>query len=121
MVNQVLTPARQINRPQTSKANAMDTLEAVRIIAGLLFTVGLMLAAWLAVRRFAPGMLRSAPNTEKRLTITDTLALDARRRMVIVRDGDTEHVLLLGLTQETFIESRAVKPISKITVERTTP
>ncbi len=84
----------------------MELIDTGRYAAGLLFTVGLMLAAWLAVRRFAPGMITTKPSAERQLHIIESLHLDARRKLVLVEDGEREHLVLLGTTQETLVESR---------------
>jgi flagellar biogenesis protein FliO len=41
----------------------------------------------------------------RRLQIVDTLALDPKRRMVIVRRDDVEHLVLLGSSSETVVET----------------
>jgi flagellar protein FliO/FliZ len=53
-----------------------------------------------------PGMTQRA----KRLHIAETLAIDARRRLVIVRRDDTEHLLLLGTGQDLVVEANLKKP-----------
>ncbi|MGE3769714.1 MAG: hypothetical protein AB7G06_02050 [Bdellovibrionales bacterium] len=69
----------------------------LQAIAALLIVLGLIaLAAW-ALKKFAFGgmTLQTAKGT-KRLQVTESLWLDARYRLVIVKDGETEHKILLG-------------------------
>ncbi len=84
----------------------MELIDSGRYFGGLLLTIGLLLLAWWAVRRFAPGMVQIKSSGEKRMAIIEALHLDPRRRIVLVRDGTREHVILLGLAGETLIESR---------------
>lgn len=71
-------------------------------IAALLLVLGLIsLVAW-AVKRFAFGgnLLRvSANKAEKQLHVLDSLWLDARYRVVVVKNGAESHTLLLGPQQ----------------------
>lgn len=95
----------------------MELLEGGRYITGLFLTIGLLLLAWWLVRRFAPGMVQIKPVGGKQLAIIEALHLDPRRRIVRIKDGKREHVLLLGLAGETLIESRAASD----TPEQSTP
>lgn len=75
----------------------MDPLSVAKMLAALVFTLALIGgAAWLA-RRF--GMLdmsaRKTPS-ERRLQVVESLMLDPRRRLVVVRFDAQEHVLLLS-------------------------
>ncbi|VAV95472.1 hypothetical protein MNBD_ALPHA06-1458 [hydrothermal vent metagenome] len=96
----------------------MEILEGGRYLGGLFLTIGLLLLAWWLVRRFAPGMVQIKPMGDKQLSIVEALHLDPRRRIVRVRDGEREHVLLLGLAGETLIESR---PAAKLPKQGTAP
>lgn len=45
----------------------------------------------------------------RRLQITETFAIDMRRRLVIVRCDQAEHLLLLGLNQDIVIATNLEK------------
>lgn len=68
-------------------------------IAALLLVLGMIsLVAWL-FKRFAFGgnLLTRLPSREGRtLQVVESLWLDARYRVVIVKEGDAKHTLLLG-------------------------
>jgi hypothetical protein len=51
--------------------------------------------------------LARAPGAARRLTVVESLMLDPRRRLVLIRADGREHLLLLGATSETVVESRA--------------
>jgi flagellar protein FliO/FliZ len=50
-----------------------------------------------------PGMDSRTP---RRLQVIETLPLDIKRRLVIVRCDDNEHLLLLGPDQDIVVETR---------------
>lgn len=86
----------------------MDPTEYLRFAAALIFVLALIGAAAFALRAFGfmtPGNRNKA---ERRLSIVEALTLDPRRRVMIVRRDNVEHLLLLGVQGETVIE-RAVK------------
>ena len=86
----------------------MDPTEYLRFFAALIFVLALIGAAAFALRAFGfmtPGNRNKA---ERRMSIVETLTLDPRRRLLIVRRDNVEHLLLLGIQGETIVE-RAVK------------
>lgn len=81
----------------------MELIDYGRFVAALLFVLGLIaLVAWLARRfRLGPG---HAPGAARRLAVLETLPLDARRKLVLIRRDDTEHLLLLGAEGSHVVE-----------------
>ncbi len=83
-----------------------------RFLFGLIFVLGIIgLLAW-AGRRFnlIPGAMRISQSRQKRLAIVEVAALDAKRRLVLIRRDDVEHLLLLGATSESVIERNITPP-----------
>lgn len=83
----------------------MDWMAYLRFVLALIFVLGLIgLAAWLARR--AGFMARATPDrgAGRRLAVVEVASVDAKRRLVLIRRDDTEHLLLLGATHETVIE-----------------
>ncbi len=61
------------------------------------------LLAW-GLKRFAgKGWSVPIPGTARRLKVVESLSLDARRRLVIVQCDNAQHLLLLGLQQDTVV------------------
>jgi flagellar protein FliO/FliZ len=82
----------------------VDLADYLRFALALLFVLGLIgLLAWL-VRRYRPGDGLRADG-RRRLALLETLPLDARRRLVLVRRDDALHLLLLGEDGNRLIES----------------
>jgi flagellar protein FliO/FliZ len=74
---------------------AMDWTYWLRAVAGLAATLALLGGLALLARRL--GMLQAPiPGGKRRMAIVESLFLDPRRRVVIVRVDDSDHVLLLS-------------------------
>jgi flagellar biogenesis protein FliO len=67
-------------------------------------------AAWL-VRRFAGNRLGASPNRGRmpRLAVIDAAAVDGRRRLVLVRRDNIEHLLMIGGPTDIVVESNIVR------------
>ncbi len=73
---------------------------AFAVVIGLLSLMGFGLK-YMAAR----GIQFSKPNGRpRRLQVVETLPLDVRRRLVIVRCDEKEHLLLLGVDQDTVVD-----------------
>lgn len=83
----------------------MEPLQYLKYILGLLVVLGLIALVTLIARKFGmvPRVDRK-PGSPKRLSITDMLSIDAKRRLVLVRRDDTEHLLLLGPERDLVVE-----------------
>ena len=68
------------------------------------------LAAWL-VRRFAGNRLGANTNRGRmpRLAVIDAAAVDGRRRLVLVRRDNVEHLLMIGGPTDIVVESNIVR------------
>ncbi len=85
----------------------MDLLDYARAVFALIATLALIVGAAYAARRF--GMLQPGGPGVKRMRVTETLLIDTRRRMVIVRVDDREHVMLLGPAGDVLVTEMAAK------------
>src|SRR5262245_57916316 len=77
------------------------------------FVAGLALigvAAWL-VRRFASNRLGANPNRGRmpRLAVIDAAAVDGRRRLVLVRRDNIEHLLMIGGPTDIVVEQNIIR------------
>ncbi|WP_417482153.1 flagellar biosynthetic protein FliO [Maricaulis sp.] len=81
-------------------------LLALMVLLGLLGAMGLFGYAvqrgW--ILRGITG-LRGLTATTRRLEIRETLIVDPRRRVVIIRSDNREHIVLLGAERETILAS----------------
>ena len=75
----------------------------IKFMLALAFVLGLIL-----LRRFGMGGLSviSRPRDgARRLAVIEVTAIDAKRRLVLVRRDNTEHLILLGANTELLIEN----------------
>jgi flagellar protein FliO/FliZ len=85
----------------------VEVLDWARALFALIATLALIAGAAYAARRL--GMLQPGGQGPKRMRISETLMLDPRRRMVIVRVDAREHVLLLGPGGDVVVGEMAAK------------
>lgn len=88
----------------------MDWVEWVRALFALLATLALIGLAFLAARRF--GMIGGVrPGRERRLRVVETLMLDPRRKLLLVRCDDREHLLLVGPGGDRKLDTAPAKQL----------
>ncbi|WP_038945203.1 flagellar biosynthetic protein FliO, partial [Bradyrhizobium japonicum] len=80
------------------------------IVAFIVVLALIGVAAWL-VRRFASSRLGA--NTQRgrmpRLAVIDAAAVDGRRRLVLVRRDNVEHLLMIGGPTDIVVEPNIVR------------
>jgi flagellar protein FliO/FliZ len=78
----------------------------LRFASALGFVIALMLACGWALRKVtASGRLLGLGGSRSgRLAVVESVMLDPRRRLVLVRRDRVEHLLLLGVTGDLVIE-----------------
>ncbi|MBL4740025.1 MAG: flagellar biosynthetic protein FliO [Sneathiella sp.] len=84
----------------------MEFLPYLKYILGLLFVLGLIGLITVAARKF--GMVANADSRrsdKKRLGVTSVFSVDAKRRLILIRRDDREHLVLLGTERDLLIES----------------
>jgi flagellar protein FliO/FliZ len=84
---------------------------AVRFFLAFLIVLGLIGATAWAVRRFGTGRL-SATNVrgrQPRLAVIDYASVDARRRLILVRRDNVEHLVMIGGPTDVVVESSIVR------------
>jgi len=83
----------------------------LQFVAALAFVLALIAVLAWAVRRFGLFAHVVPPRGGKRrIAIVETAALDAKRRLVLVRRDDREHLLLLGAAGDAVIETGIAAP-----------
>lgn len=86
----------------------MDPVAYSRFALSLVFVIGLIvLAAWV-MRRFGLGvtMARQGGRRVRRLAVVEVAPIDPKRRLVLVRRDDIEHLLLVGGASDLVVETR---------------
>jgi flagellar protein FliO/FliZ len=90
----------------------MDYTTYIRFLAALAFVLVLIWLVTWAIRRF--GLVRALPRSgaARRLAVVEVAAVDGKRKLILVRRDDTEHLELLGPTSDVVLES-AIKGTPK--------
>ena len=65
--------------------------------------------AWLARRSGLAGRIGAA-KSGRRLAVVESAPLDGKRRLVLIRRDDTEHLVLIGAETALVIESGIAAP-----------
>lgn len=83
---------------------AMDVLDLGRYFASLLLVGGLLGGAWLMARRY--GVSGFMPGSaQKRLSVVETLMIDARHKLFLLRRDGVEHLLIVGPNGTSVVEN----------------
>lgn len=88
----------------------MGIQDYVKFAAALVFVLALMGGLALVMKRFGSGPGALISTGKRRLKIVEVLPLDARRKAMLIARDDTEHLVILGPTGETVIETAIKEP-----------
>jgi flagellar protein FliO/FliZ len=86
----------------------------VKFFLAFLLVLGLIgLGAW-GLRRFTSGRLggTSARGRQPRLGVIDYASVDARRRLILVRRDNVEHLLMIGGPTDVVVEANIVRAVA---------
>ena len=94
----------------------MDTLfgegqTGPKILLFLVVVLGLLALAFWLLRRFGGGRLGSSTTRgrQPRLAMIDQAAIDNRRRLILIRRDNVEHLLIIGGPTDVVIEQNIVR------------
>ena len=99
----------------------MLSAEILRILFGFVAVLGLIGLSALAARKFGLAAATGGLSRKRRLSVVETLAIDARRRAVIVKCDGKEHLILLGATGETLVDNNIETPATTEDVSAENP
>lgn len=91
-----------------------DVSPALKFFIAFVIVLALIgVTAWL-VRRFSASGFggSSARGRQPRLAVVDAAAVDARRKLVIIRRDNVEHLLMIGGPTDVVVEQNIVRAIS---------
>lgn len=78
-------------------------LVMIAVLAGLVVGGGLVARSYMAGNM--PGMALFGPKPERRLDIIEQASLDGRRRLMLIRRDDVEHLIMTGGPVDVVIET----------------
>lgn len=85
--------------------------EIFRLVFGLAAVIGMIGVSAFLARKAGLSNLAGPPGAKRRLSISETLSLDARRRLAIVRCDHQEYLIVLGPSGETVVASGLEAPV----------
>jgi len=108
----------------------MDAYAYAKFVLALLFVLGLIGLLALAAKRWGLGLPQAQVRRgkAKRLNIVEVANLDTKRRLILIKRDDVEHLIILGHNGETLVETGITPPtaadfpeVLKETQNRATP
>jgi flagellar protein FliO/FliZ len=90
----------------------MDLAIYGQFILALVIVLALIGLITLIARKAGFGPRMAPRSGRRRLALVEVMPLDPKRRLVLIRRDDTEHLLLLGASEDRVIETgiRAPEP-----------
>jgi flagellar protein FliO/FliZ len=82
----------------------MDLETYLQFALALVFVLGLIGLLALVLRRLGYGGPALSRGRQRRLAVVEVAAIDAKRRLVLIRRDGAEHLLLLGASGDLVIE-----------------
>ena len=82
----------------------------MQFILALVFVLALIGVLAAVARRMGLGYGPAVRGGRRRLAVSEVVALDGKRKLVLVRRDSTEHLVILGPNSETLIESAITEP-----------
>ncbi len=89
---------------------SLDVGTYAQFLLALVFVLALIGVLALAARRLGLGGALPTSRGQRRLAIVESLPIDGRRRLVLIRRDNIEHLLVLGAGSETVVETRISAP-----------
>ncbi len=83
----------------------MDLAYLLQVVLALIFVIGLIGASSLLYKRCVLDRNLMKGGQRKRLSISEQLYLDSKRRLVLVKKDEREFLILIGQSGETLINS----------------
>ena len=84
------------------------------VVAFVIVLVLIGLAAWL-IRRIGTGRIDAAARSRQpRLAVIDSAAVDNRRKLVIIRRDNVEHLLMIGGPNDVVVEAAIVRGAASV-------
>jgi flagellar protein FliO/FliZ len=83
----------------------------LKVVVIVIVVLGLLALAFWLVRRFSGGRLGSGATRgrQPRLAVIDQASVDSRRRLVLIRRDNVEHLLIIGGPSDVVVEQNIVR------------
>jgi flagellar biogenesis protein FliO len=102
-------------RPKENPMNSFFGVElppSVTFIVAFVIVLGLIAATFWLVRRFGAARLAAGRGRQPRLAVIDAAAVDGRRKLIIIRRDNVEHLLMIGGPSDVVVETNILRAAS---------
>jgi flagellar protein FliO/FliZ len=82
----------------------MEIADYLRFVFAFAFVIALIGILAFAARRYGMGYRNVARTSKRRLCISEIMPIDNKRRLVLIKRDDKEHLLVLGGTTDLVVE-----------------
>ncbi len=79
----------------------------IRFVVGLLAVLAMIVVAVWVAKRLGLGTTTGFRGKGRRLSLVEVMPLDQKRKLVLVRHDETDHLILLGAAHEALLSSTA--------------
>ena len=83
----------------------VDLSQILRLVAALALVLALMGGLAIALKKLGLAGAPALSTGKRRLKLVESLPLDARRRLVLLQRDGKQHLVILGASGETLIET----------------
>ena len=85
----------------------MDFDQLLRGFLALIFVLGLIGGLTIVAKRFGftPRITKPKSTSQRRLGILEVLPVDAKRKLILVKNDEREHLILLGAERDFLVDS----------------
>lgn len=92
----------------------METALVVKFFFAFAFVISLMFLLQFIMKKMGLAGAAMVPGAKRRLRVIEHLPLDHRRKLVLIRRDDREHLLVLGPQGETVVEANIAAVDDKV-------
>lgn len=82
----------------------MEYYDYLKFFIALIFIVSLMGALAFILKRFVPGGTPFVAPSKRRLKIVEMLILDHKRKALLIKRDDQEHLIIIGQNSDIVVE-----------------
>jgi len=99
----------------------LDYAHYLQFFFALVFVIGLIGLVAVVMRHYGLGGAikfgQKFRNGRRRISIVEAIPVDARRRLLLIKRDDVEHLILVGTHQDLLIEDGIVSPVKSESME----
>jgi len=95
--------------------------EIIQVVFSLFAVLAMIGICAIAARKAGLMTASGGIVRKRRLALVETLGLDPRRRVAIIKCDNTEHLVILGANSETLIEKNLAAPLVAAPDEKAQP